>query len=87
MKLIYESNACCVENLILSSREHSKAFISESSTSSSASSCSASDEHEAQDVRKINYVIFLSIELCGFSNHITQRRSRSHALTFQYRQW
>ena len=61
MKLIYESNACCVENLILSSREHSKAFISESSTSSSASSCSASDEHEAQDVRKINYVIFFHL--------------------------
>ena len=58
MKLIYESNACCVENLILSSREHSKAFISESSTSSSASSCSASDEHEAQNVRKSIMLFF-----------------------------
>ena len=50
MKLIYESNAWSIENLILSSREHSKAFIFESSSSASTSSCSSEEEHESQDV-------------------------------------
>ena len=49
MKLVYESNACSVEHLIISSRECSKSFVSENSPSSSSSSC-GSDGDEPRDV-------------------------------------